>query len=156
MSKSHVSHFSVEFGDCDPAQIVFYPNYFRWMDAAMLRFFRSCGVPSWKEMEAASGIIGTPLVDASARFVRPASYGDLIDVETTIVVLLGKSFVMRHLIRRDGELLVEGREVRVFARRHPDDPKRIQAVPMPDNIRRLCELPPALGEKEPVASEPAK
>ena len=156
MSKSHVSHFSVEFGDCDPAQIVFYPNYFRWMDAATLRFFRACGVPSWKEMEALTGIIGAPLVDASARFVRPSSYGDVIDVETTIVVLLGKSFVMRHIIRRDGELLVEGREVRVFARRHPDDPKRIQAVPMPDSVRRLCDLPPALGEKEPMTPEPAK
>lgn len=156
MSKSHVSHFSVEFGDCDPAQIVFYPNFFRWMDAATLRFFRACGVASWKEMEASTGIIGAPLVDASARFIRPASYGDLIDVETTIVSLLGKSFVMRHLIGREGELLVEGREVRVFARRHPDDPKRIQAVPMPDNIRGLCDLPPALGQKENIASEPAK
>ena len=156
MSKSHVSHFSVEFGDCDPAQIVFYPNFFRWMDAATLRFFRACGVASWKEMEASTGIIGAPLVDASARFIRPASYGDMIDVETTIVTLLGKSFVMRHLIRREGELLVEGREVRVFARRHPDDPKRIQAVPMPDNIRELCDLPPALGQKENIASEPAK
>ena len=156
MSKSHVSHFSVEFGDCDPAQIVFYPNFFRWMDAATLRFFRACGVASWKEMEASTGIIGAPLVDASARFIRPASYGDMIDVETTIVTLLGKSFVMRHLIRREGELLVEGREVRVFARRHPDDPKRIQAVPMPDNIRGLCDLPPALGQKENIASEPAK
>ncbi|HXX86641.1 MAG TPA: thioesterase family protein [Casimicrobiaceae bacterium] len=156
MSKSHLSHFSVEFGDCDPAQIVFYPNFFRWMDAATLRFFRACGVPSWKEMEASTGIIGAPLVDASARFIRPASYGDMIDVETTVVVLLGKSFVMRHLIRREGELLVEGREVRVFARRHPDDPRRIQAMPMPDNIRKLCDLPPALGQKEDIASEPAK
>ena len=156
MSKSHVSHFSVEFGDCDPAQIVFYPNYFRWMDAATLRFFRSCGVPSWKEMEASTGIIGTPLVDASARFMRPASYGDAIEVETAIVVLLGKSFVMKHVIRRDGEVLVEGREVRVFARRHPTDPKRIQAVPMPDDVRTLCELPPALGEKKATAPEPAK
>jgi 4-hydroxybenzoyl-CoA thioesterase len=52
MSRSHVSYFSVEFGDCDPAQIVFNPNYFRWMDAASLRFFRACGVPTWREMEA--------------------------------------------------------------------------------------------------------
>jgi 4-hydroxybenzoyl-CoA thioesterase len=154
MSKSYVSHFSVEFGDCDPAQIVFYPNYFRWMDAASLRFFRACGVPTWKEMEATNGIIGTPLVDASASFSRPASYGDVIDVETSVVVLLGKSFVMKHTIRRDGEILVEGREVRVFACRHPDDPKRIQAVPIPDSVRELCGLPIPLGERETAAPEP--
>jgi 4-hydroxybenzoyl-CoA thioesterase len=147
MSRSHISHFSVEFGDCDPAQIVFYPNYFRWMDAASLRFFRACGVPPWREMEASTGIIGTPLVDASARFLRPASYGDAIDVETSIIVLLDKSFVMKHTIRRGDEVLVNGREVRVFARRHPDDPKRIQAVPVPVSIRELCDLPMAEGDK---------
>jgi len=84
MSKHHRSQFTVEWGDCDPAQIVFYPNFFRWMDAASLRFFRAAGVPPWRELEAQSGIIGTPLVDASARFLRPATYGDVIDIDTAI------------------------------------------------------------------------
>ena len=101
---------------------MFYPNFFRWMDAASLRFFRAAGVPPWREFEAQSGIIGTPLVDASARFLRPASYGDVIDVDTAIDEWRGKSFVMSHIIRRGADVLVEGREVRVFARRHPDDP----------------------------------
>ena len=139
MSRHHVSHFTVEFGDCDPAQIVFYPNFFRWMDAASLRFFRAAGVPPWREFEAQSGIIGTPLVDASARFLRPASYGDVIDVDTAIDEWRGKSFVMRHVIRRGGVKLAEGREVRVFARRHPDDPARIQAVEVPPDIRKRVE-----------------
>jgi 4-hydroxybenzoyl-CoA thioesterase len=138
MSRHHVSHFTVEFGDCDPAQIVFYPNYFRWMDAASLRFFRAAGVPPWREFEAQCGIIGTPLVDASARFLRPASYGDAIDVDTVIDEWRGKSFVMSHVIRRGGDVLVEGREVRVFAQRHPDDTSRIQAVPPPDSMRSRC------------------
>ena len=50
--------------------------------------------------EASTGIIGTPLVDASARFLCPASYGDAIDVESSIIiVVLDKSFVMKHTIR---------------------------------------------------------
>jgi len=134
----NVSEFFVEFGDCDPAQIVFYPNFFRWMDAASLRFFRAAGVPPWREFEAQSGIIGTPLVDASARFLRPASYGDVIDVDTAIDEWRGKSFVMSHIIRRGEEVLVEGREVRVFARRHPEDPARIQAVDPPESVRKWC------------------
>ena len=132
MSKHHRSQFTVEWGDCDPAQIVFYPNFFRWMDAASLRFFRAAGVPPWREFEAQSGIIGTPLVDASARFLRPATYGDVIDIDTAIDEWRGKSFVMSHIIRRGADVLVEGREVRVFAKRHPDDPARIQAVEPPD------------------------
>jgi 4-hydroxybenzoyl-CoA thioesterase len=138
MSRHHTSHFTVEWGDCDSTQIVFYPNFFRWMDAASMRFFRAAGVPPWREFEAQSGIIGTPLVDASARFRRPATYGDAIDVDTAIDEWRGKSFVMSHIIRRGAIVLVEGREVRVFARRHPEDPARIQAVAAPESVRQWC------------------
>ena len=138
MTRRHTSHLTVEFGDCDPAQIVFYPNFFRWMDAASLRFFRAAGVPPWREFEAQSGIIGTPLVDASARFLRPATYGDLLDIDTAIEEWRGKSFVMSHVIRRGEDVLVEGREIRVFAKRHPTDPARIQAVMPPESVRSRC------------------
>ena len=95
MARNHVTRFQVEFGDCDPAQIVFYPNFFRWMDAASLHFFTACEMPPWHELVRSDGIIGTPIVDASAKFLRPASYGDVIDVETAIVEWRDKSFVMR-------------------------------------------------------------
>jgi len=137
--KSHITQFTVEFGDCDPAQIVFYPNFFRWMDAASLHFFEAAGVPPWHRRNAGDGVIGTPIVDVHARFVAPATHGDRIEVETTIAEWRSKSFVLRHLIRRGATLLVEGREIRIFARRHPGDPKRIQAVAAPADIRRACE-----------------
>ena len=136
--RHHISQFTVEWGDCDPAQIVFYPNFFRWMDAASLRFFRAAGVPPWREFEAQCGIIGTPLVDASARFLRPATYGDMIDIDTAIEEWRGKSFVMSHVIRRGEDVLVEGREIRVFAKRHPTDAARIQAVPPPASVLAWC------------------
>jgi 4-hydroxybenzoyl-CoA thioesterase len=139
MGRVHTTRFVVEFGDCDPAQIVFYPNFLRWMDAASLHYFRAAGVPPWREMEARSGIIGTPIVDVSARFLRPASYGDALEVDTSIVEWRGKSFVLAHRIRRGAEVLVEGREVRIFARRHPDDPARIEAVPAPADVRAWCD-----------------
>jgi 4-hydroxybenzoyl-CoA thioesterase len=137
--KSHVTQFTVEFGDCDPAQIVFYPNFFRWMDAASLHFFEAAGVPPWHRRNADDGVIGMPIVDVHARFVATATHGDRIEVETTIVEWRSKSFVLRHLIRRGATLLVEGREIRIFARRHPGDPKRMQAVAAPADIRRACE-----------------
>jgi 4-hydroxybenzoyl-CoA thioesterase len=139
MKHRHVTRFSVEFGDCDPAQIVFYPNYFRWMDAASRHYFHACGLPPWRDLETTEGIIGAPLVDASARFLRTASYGDAIDVETSIAEWRNTSFVMRHIIRRGDAVLVEGEEVRIFARRHPDDPARIRAVRLPEHLRSLIE-----------------
>jgi 4-hydroxybenzoyl-CoA thioesterase len=34
---------TVSFGHCDPAEIVFYPNFFRWFDAAFHSFLESSG-----------------------------------------------------------------------------------------------------------------
>lgn len=141
MTRLHTLAIHVEFGDCDPAGIVWFPNFFRWFDAGSRRFFIACGVPPWKALEKTTGIIGTPLVDTQARFVKPASYGDEIIVETAITEWRGKSFVMRHRILRDGELLCECEEVRVFAQRTGSDPHAIRAVAVPPDIRALCEAP---------------
>jgi 4-hydroxybenzoyl-CoA thioesterase len=134
---------TVEFGDCDPAQIVYFPNFFRWFDAGAGRYFRSCGVPTWRELEISDGIIGTPLVDTQARFVRPATYGDEIVVESTVTEWRGTSFVMHHRILRAGseDLLCESTEVRVFAKRVEGQGTRIRAVAVPEAVKALCAVP---------------
>ncbi|MEP7182257.1 MAG: acyl-CoA thioesterase [Betaproteobacteria bacterium] len=139
MSHRHITEFTAEFGDCDPNQIVFYPNFLRWIDAASRHFFEAAGVPSWPELERSTGIVGTPVAEVSVRFLRPATCGDRIAVETTITEWRVKTFVMKHVIRRGDDVLAEGEEVRLFAQRHPDGPKRIQSVPAPEGIRRLLE-----------------
>lgn len=139
MARVHIHPVQVEFGDCDPAQIAFYPNFFRWYDSASRHFFESCGVPPWRELERTVGIIGTPVVEASSRFIRPTSYGDQVEVHVSIDEWREKSFVMKYELRRGDELLAEGRDVRIFAIRHPEDPSRIKVVPVPGDIRRLCE-----------------
>jgi 4-hydroxybenzoyl-CoA thioesterase len=139
MTLSHRHRVHVEFGDCDPAQIVHFPNYFRWMDAASRHYFVAAGVPPWNEVEDAPGLVGTPVVDASARFLRPASYGDDLAIETTVAEWRRTSFVMSHIIRRGGETLVEGREVRVFAARTGPDPRQIRSIPCPASVRRLVD-----------------
>lgn len=138
MSKVVVYPVNVEFGDCDPAGIVFFPNFFRWYDASSRHFFRSCGVPAWRDTEKSHGIIGTPVVDIGSRFIQPATYGDKVEVHTSVVEWNAKTFVMLHQLKRGDVLLSEGRDTRVFAIRHPEDPARIKAIPIPEDIRQLC------------------
>ncbi len=137
-AKTQFFETEIEFGDCDPAGIVYFPNYFRWIDASGRHFFEQCGVPPWRELTQINGIIGTPLVDTQAKFLRPAVYGQRIRITTWIDEWRGKSFVLKHVVSRGDEVLVECSEVRVFATRHPDDPGRIRAVEVPDEIRRQC------------------
>lgn len=138
MSCSNSFKTIVEFGDCDPAQIVFYPNYFKWFDAGTRRFFAANGFPVWPSLWRSSGIVGAPLVDASAKFFASVAYGEEIEIETAVLECGGKSFTLRHLIRRGDTILVDGREVRVFVAADPDDPSRVLAMPVPAEVRALC------------------
>lgn len=135
----------VEFGDCDPAGIVWFPNFFRWIDAASRNFFVQCGVPPWHELEARLGVLGTPLVDTKSRFVNTASYGDVLDVHATVSEWRVKSFVQRYRVTRGpadaATLIMECEEVRIFAAHTAGEKGRgqgIRAVAIPDEIRQLC------------------
>jgi 4-hydroxybenzoyl-CoA thioesterase len=138
MSKSHVYTVNVQFGDCDPAGIVFFPNFSRWMDEASLAFFMAQGVPPWRELVKTRGIIGTPLLEIHTKFMRPATYGETIQVHTTVESWAAKTFTHRHQVRRGDDLLCEGTEVRAFCIRDPAHPERIKAIPIPEDIRNLC------------------
>jgi 4-hydroxybenzoyl-CoA thioesterase len=139
MARSNIFRLRIAFSDCDPAQIVFFANYFKWFDTSSREFFTACGVPSWRDTTAERGIIGTPLVDAQAKFMNSATYGEDIEIESSVESWSNKSFVMRHVARRGDAVLCEGREVRVFAKQDPEDPLRIRAVPIPEDYRALCE-----------------
>ena len=138
MSKSHVHHVTVQFGDCDPAGIVFYPNFSRWMDQSSLAFFMACGIPPWRELVKTRGIIGTPLLEIHTRFLKPATYGEQIQVHTTVEEWAVKTFRQRHVVRRGDTVLCEGTEVRAFCVRDANDPDRIRAIPIPDDLKALC------------------
>lgn len=128
---------AVEFGDCDPAGIVYFPNFFRWMDAASRHFFIVRGVPPWRDTERLYGLIGTPIVDANAQFLKPAVYGDKLAIQTEVAEWRNKSFVQRHRVWRGDDLLVEGTEVRVWAARG-EGGAAIRAVVCPPQIRAAC------------------
>ena len=139
MPKTVVYPVRVEFGHCDPARIVWFPNFFRWIDHASRHFFVECGVPPWHETEKTLGVIGTPIVDTHARFVKTASYGDELAIEVSIPEWRGKSFVQRYRCMRGADVIMECDEVRIFAGRREGEPEAIRALPIPEEIRRLCE-----------------
>jgi 4-hydroxybenzoyl-CoA thioesterase len=120
-------------GRLRPADIVFYPNYFRWFDAASRMYFEQI-LPPKRTLLERYGIVGFPIVDASARFLRPSSYGDAIEIQSGVESWDERRFTVLHRGVRGGELLCEGREVRVVGRQHPEHAGRLQSVPIPEEI----------------------
>ena len=138
MSKVTTMTVEVRFGDCDPAGIVFFPRYHRWMDAASLHFFMECGVPPWRELVKTRGIVGTPLLEINTKFIKAVTYGETITIATWIEEWRDKVFVQMHRVTRGDDLICEGREVRAFVKRDADNPDRLRAIPVPDDIKALC------------------
>ena len=138
MSKTTVYEVKVAFGDCDPAGIVFFPNFLKWMDAASLHFFKQCGVPRWADLEKQTGIIGDPLLEIQTRFVSPATYGETLQVHTSVIEWRGKVFTQKHVVMRGDTLICEGTEKRAFCIRVPGETYRIKSVAVPEDIRLLC------------------
>ena len=135
-SKTVIHTVHVEFGDCDPAGIVWFPNFFRWIDAASRHFFVACGVPHWTETAKTLGVIGTPLVNTQTRFVASASYGDTLDIATRVSEWRTKSFVQAYTVTRGDTLILECEEVRIFGGKREDG--SLCALPVPEVIARLC------------------
>lgn len=138
MSKTIVYEVDVSFGDCDPAGIVFFPNFSRWMDASSHNFFVQCGIPPWREQAKTTGIIGAALLEIHTRFMRPATYGQRLQIHTSIQEWRRKVVIQKHIVMRGNEVLCEGVETRAFCIVHPEDSTRLQAVVVPQEIKALC------------------
>lgn len=128
-------HRTIEWGDCDPAGIVFNPRYFEWFDAATAALFvRALGMTK-AQMLKQYEMAGIPLVDTRASFRLPCAYGDEVRIESTVLEFRRSSFNVQHrLLRAGGALAVEGVETRVWVGHAPDRPGGIKAQAIPEAV----------------------
>ena len=130
----HVSRrtIRIEWGDCDPAGIVWYPRYFGMFDAATQYFFETAGFPK-QEFRKRFNVIGYPMVDTRAKFVIPSKFGDDIIIETRALEWRRSSFDIEHRVLKDGKLAIEGFETRVLAALDPQT-GGIKSSPIPAEV----------------------
>lgn len=136
--KRFVSERRVEFADCDSARIVFYPNFYIWFDRATERLFASVGL-TYHEMQRRHGIIGLPLLETGARYLRPCRHGERLRLESWVDSWRGKVFVVKHTIQCEGEPAVEGYETRAWAAPADAPPRSMRAVSIPEAVRELFQ-----------------
>lgn len=124
----------IEFGDCDPAGIVYFPNYFRMFDTATAHLFElALGIKKIAWIKR-FGILGIPVVDTGAKFIRPSRFGDVVTIETSIPEFRRSSFDVTHRLFNAGSLAIEGRETRVWVGADPADPQKLRSQPIPDEV----------------------
>ncbi len=127
----------IEWGDCDPARIVFNPRFFEWFDAAMAGIFATAGI-NQRLLAETYGLAGMPIVESRAQFFKPCRYGDTVTIESQVLEFGRSSFKVAHRLYNAGQLAVEAFETRVWCGRDPAEPDNLKAQPIPaDVIARL-------------------
>lgn len=124
----------VSWGDCDPAGIVFNPRFFHMFDTntwALLS--EALGVPV-PQINSTFDLLGIALVDVKANFMKPAKFGDTIEIATHIAEFRRSTFRVEHKVTINGEIAIEGEEVRVWAKRRDDDPDKMRAGEIPAEV----------------------
>jgi 4-hydroxybenzoyl-CoA thioesterase len=123
----------IEWGDCDPAQIVHYPRYLAYFDACTAALFRKAGL-SKRQMLKTYQILGIPLVDLRASFKAPSRFSDTVVVESEITEWRRSSFCVRHRLFNKHVLAVECFEIRVWAVTSEAHPEQIESRPVPREV----------------------
>jgi 4-hydroxybenzoyl-CoA thioesterase len=128
----------IEWGDCDPAGIIFYPRYFEIFDASTAALFeRALGITKF-EMFKTLPFAGWPLARTQARFLKPTRFGDDVTVVTSVA--FGRSsFDIEHKLSLKGELCAECTEKRVWVVRDADG--GLKSHPVPDEVRAKFAAP---------------
>ncbi len=122
----HRDQLRVYYEDTDAAGIVYYANYFRFIERGRTEFLRTLGHDQHALMKDG---IAFAVRSASAEFLRPAKLDDLLTVETSIASLGRAQVTFAQRILRDHELLLDAK-IRVVC----IDPGRGKPVSMPRPI----------------------
>ena len=125
---------TIEWGQCDPAGIVFNSRFFEMFDASTWMLFEAALGVKPQALAATFGIIGVPLVDARANFLKPAKFGDVVEIASRVSEFRRSSFDVEHKLSINGELAVDGGETRVWAARDKANPDKVHAVAIPAEV----------------------
>ena len=138
----------VDWADMDSFRHVNNVVYFRYFENARLEYIRRL---VWLAFEAATGI-GPILASTSARFRKPLTWPDIIDIGVRVAAVGDDRFTFEHRIvsRKLQAVAAEGEGVVVTF-----DYRRGVKVPMPDELRRRIAALEATAGARPSSAEEA-
>ena len=125
---------TVEWGQCDPAGIVFNPRFFEMFDTTTWLLFEAALGVKPDALARNYGIVGIALVDARANFLKPAKFGDVIEIAARVTEFRRTSFDVEHRLSVGGDVAVEGTETRVWAVRNKSDPDKLATAAIPPEV----------------------
>jgi 4-hydroxybenzoyl-CoA thioesterase len=133
----------VEWGHCDPARIVYNPNYFRWMEDGLSLLFEAAGCPIPDLMARDPSFRGAPLVRASADFLSPARVGGVVTLTVRVSRWGRTSFDVEYLFAIEDTEVVRATQTRVWGGTKAGTAEELEALPIPDQVKAALSKPRA-------------
>lgn len=120
----------VRYAESDQMGVVYYGNYFTWLEMGRTELLRWSG-SSYRKMEAEGFML--PVIEATCRYKSPARYDDIIRIRTQVLLARGArihfGYSMTHEL--EGRLIAEGETKHAFTT------LKMKPVRPPDWLARL-------------------
>jgi len=129
MSDHHIFPVHVYYEDTDLAGIVYYANYFKYIERARTEWVRMMGIDQNLLREQDGLVFAVKHVEAD--YISPARFDDELHVATSLDALTGARVVLQQDVKRGADLLfsskvtlvalsADGRAVRLPAAFRPN------------------------------------
>lgn len=105
------TEFRVMYADTDQMGVMHHGSYVKYLEVARTELMRSCGMP-YNEMEKAG--VMSPILDLNLKYIKPARYDEVLQVQTWISKIKGSRIVFDYVINRGDTLLTKASTTLVF------------------------------------------
>ena len=122
----------IRFHHCDPAGIVFYPQYFYLLSEAMEDFMAAAGKPQHEQINVLRR--GWPIIKLEVDFVKMSRYGDRVSIDVMVRRIGGASLAIDYRIRGD-----DGDRLKASTTVVHVDLATDRAITIPDDVRAAFE-----------------
>jgi 4-hydroxybenzoyl-CoA thioesterase len=135
-------HYSYDrrlnWSECDPGGIIFFPHYARWMVDGLNEMFLSLGIDP-NAPAGGNALGGLPVLGLSMKFVSAPALHETVTHQITVMKVGGKSMAFQHRFLRGDELLMEAEETRVWAEHPLGNPRALRTLRVPEHVRALLQ-----------------
>lgn len=127
MELSNTTTIRVRYAETDQMKVVYYANYFVYFESGRSELLRSIGLP-YAELEKLGYIL--PVIEAYAKYYKPASYDDLLEIKTTLEKNNNIKIKLTYEVRTkaNGELIAEGYTIHGFLDSKTKKPRRAPEI----------------------------
>ncbi len=89
----------VRYAETDQMGVAYHGDYFAWFEVGRTDLLRQRGL-TYRELEQQG--IRLPVIEAQARFLRPALYDDVLEIRTRLQSVTGVRVEFRYEVHRAG------------------------------------------------------